>query len=199
MKIAYRIALFCGATPLILGIAIFLAWLVTRWDWLSVAGILNIAGGLALFALGLASLAFFVWAGIRDSRVSSKKLASSSLLCAALLFSNFPVAIGIIAAVMHLEARMHYGVVVVNQLPEPLDNARLEGGGVKVDLGTIEPGNRNYARLSFQRDGSLEFYAQAGKKKISSCVEEYVTGYMGGDKCVTVKADGTVTVENMPD
>ena len=199
MKIAYRIALFCGATPLLLGIAIFLAWLVTRWDWLAAAGIFNIEGGLALFVIGVISLALFVRMGNRDSSVSRKKLASSSFLCATILFSNFPVAIGIIAAVLHLENRTHYVVVVRNQLPESLNNVSLTGGCVKADIGTIEPGDQKYVRLSFECDGSLEFFANAGTKKISSCVEGYVTGSMGGEKCVTVRTDGTVTVEDMPD
>ncbi len=35
---AYRIALICGAVPLLLGVSIFTLWLITRWHWLPWAG-----------------------------------------------------------------------------------------------------------------------------------------------------------------
>ncbi|SIO67317.1 hypothetical protein SAMN05444166_8332 [Singulisphaera sp. GP187] len=38
----YKISLICGATPLFVGIAIFLLWLITRWDWLMAAGLLTL-------------------------------------------------------------------------------------------------------------------------------------------------------------
>ena len=34
----HRIAVICGATPLLLETAIFVTWLVARWNWLIIAG-----------------------------------------------------------------------------------------------------------------------------------------------------------------
>ena len=47
----HRVAVICGAGPLLLGTGIFLAWLVVRWDWLMMAG------GVVLY-VGLAGLAY---------------------------------------------------------------------------------------------------------------------------------------------
>jgi hypothetical protein len=46
MKLFYGVALVCGAVPLIAGILIFLLWLITHWNWLMMAGIITLYGGL---------------------------------------------------------------------------------------------------------------------------------------------------------
>jgi len=51
MERTYRIALICGAAPLLAGVLIFLFWLAFRWEWLAVAGLLTIFSGIFAFVL----------------------------------------------------------------------------------------------------------------------------------------------------
>jgi hypothetical protein len=98
---AYRLALFCGACPLVVGVSIFLLWLVTRWEWLPQAGILTILGGCVLFLIGSFALLRAHWFAAHDPVVPKSKLWRATLLGAGLLLSNFLVAGGIIFIVVN--------------------------------------------------------------------------------------------------
>ena len=98
VKQAYRVALFCGAIPLIVGVSIFLLWLVTRWDWLMLAGVFTIYGGIGLFLIGSVALANYFRLGWRTPELLRRSLWRSTLGCAGLLLSNFVVAAAIIVA-----------------------------------------------------------------------------------------------------
>ena len=53
MNRALRVAVICGAIPLILGVTIFLTWLVFRWNWLELAGFILLYVGFAAFVVGV--------------------------------------------------------------------------------------------------------------------------------------------------
>ena len=65
MNRVYRVALICGAAPLLIGVSIFILWLITRWDWLMMAGIFTLYGGVAIFVVGVLALARFCWLAFR--------------------------------------------------------------------------------------------------------------------------------------
>jgi hypothetical protein len=100
MNRAYRNALLCGACPLVVGVTIFLLWLVTRWDWLILAGLCTIVGGVVAFLIGAFSLAIYFWFGWQTPELPRRKLWRSTLGCAGLLLSNFVAAGAIIAFVL---------------------------------------------------------------------------------------------------
>ncbi len=190
---AYRVALICGALPLLVGVSIFLLWLITRWDWLMVAGVCTLYGGVAVFLLGVLALARFCWLASRPPDLPRQRLWRSTLAGAGLLLSNFPVAGGITATVIAIETR--YTVVVHNDSQQPLDDVRVFGGGCDESLGSIQPGGT--ARRSFwiQHDGSLEFRALSGTTVHATTIDGYVTGNMGGHMIVTINnPDGTISV-----
>src|SRR5689334_6376088 len=61
------IAMWCGGSPLVAGIATFLLWLATRASALEVVGLIVIMFGLMLFAIG--SIALLVHVGTNWRRL----------------------------------------------------------------------------------------------------------------------------------
>jgi hypothetical protein len=194
MNPAYRVALICGALPLLTGVSIFLLWLVTRWEWLMFAGVFTLYGGLAVFCIGALALARFCWLAFRTPEQPRRRLWLSTLGCAALLLSNFPVAVGIVSSVLQIETR--YTVTVRNGSPQPLSGVRVFGGGCEADFGTIPPGGSVRRSFWIQHDDQLEFRALSGATMHAETIDGYVTNSLGGNTTVVLNPDATVSVSN---
>ena len=189
-----RVAVLSGLLPLLIGVSLFLLWIITRWDWLMLAGAIALYGGLASFVIGAIALVRYCWAACRSADPSRRNWVPAAVACAALLLMNFPTAGGIIAAVIAIETR--YSVVVHNASPHALSDVRVYGGGCEADLGTIPPGG--FARRSFwiQRDGELEFRAASSSTTHHLLIDGYVTNGMGGRTEVVVEPNGSISVSN---
>src|SRR5712691_7569882 len=122
---SHRLAALFGSVPLSLGTAIFLIWLVARWDWLMFAGAIVLYGGVAMVVAGALGLAHGCWVASRTPGAWRRGLWRSTLGCAGLLLVNVPVAAGIIAAAIAIMTR--YTVVVSNTSQERLDTVRVVG------------------------------------------------------------------------
>jgi hypothetical protein len=188
---AYLVATICGAAPLVLGTAIFIAWLVTRRDWLTIAGFALLYCGLVVFAAGVIALARFCWVALRTPGIPRRAVWLSTFGCAALLLANFPVAGGIIWAANTIATR--YTVVVHNASSQRLDGVRVFGGGCDASYGSIPPGGT--ARRSFwiRQGGVLDFRASSGNNALGGTIDDYLTRY-GGHRTVTVQADQTISI-----
>jgi hypothetical protein len=186
VKGAYRVALLCGTVPLVVGLSVFLLWLLTRADGLMLLGVFVLFGGLAFFAVGVLALGRYCWLAFRESRLPARFWAAT-IACALLLLSNFPAAGAIMYAADALHSR--YTVVVRNESGRPLEDVRVTGGGCEVVFGLIAPGDDEQRSFWIQHDGVLRIRADGlAEQPISG----YVTNGMGGRTTVTVRADGTV-------
>ena len=194
MDRTFRIALLCGLLPLLVGVSLFVLWIITGWDWLMVGGFFTLYGGLASFLIGAIALARYCWAACRSADPQGRKWVPAALACAALLLSNFPTAGGIIATVIAIETR--YSVVVHNASQHALSDVQVYGGGCEADLGTIPPGG--LARRSFwiKRDGELEFRAVSSSITHHMIIDGYVTNGIGGRAEVVVEPNGSISVSN---
>ena len=194
MNHAYRLALTCGAVPLLLGVSIFFLWVITRWDWLMMAGVATLYAGVAAFFIGAFALACFCWLASRSADLPRRRNSNRVLACGLLLVSNFPVAVGIVAAAIAIETC--YVVIVQNNSQQVLSGIRLSGGGCEAEIGTIPPGGA--ARRSFwiQDDGSLEFRALQGNSALTHTIDPYVCGGMGGHTTVIISPDESISVHN---
>jgi len=145
MNRAYRVALICGAVPLVFGVSIFLLWLITHWVWLMMAGIFTLYSGLVIFAVGIIALARFHSLALRTPDTLRRRLRLSTLACAGFLLSNLLVAGAIISTVVSAETG--YTVVIHSTSQQPLDRVRVFGGGCNASFGSIPP--KGIARRSF--------------------------------------------------
>ncbi len=194
MSLAYRIALACGALPLLVGVSIFVLWTATRSTWLMAAGLYTVYAGMAVVLVGGIALARYYRTASRAAGVSPRRLRLSTCAAGLLLLSNFPVAGGIIAAVIAIETC--YTVVVHNASNEPLDDVRVFGGGCDESLGRIPPGDTAQESFWIDEDGQLEFRARRAAAVHQAVIDWYVSNNLGGHTVVTVNADGTITAEN---
>jgi hypothetical protein len=183
----YKIALLCGFVPLLVGISIFLLWLVVRWRWLAVAGFFTICGGFLLFLAGVIALACFCWAEFRKPNANRRRLAFAVLGCAGLLLSNFPVAGGIVATVFAIHTR--YTVVIKNASELPLENVQIRGGGCDCDLGSIPPEGDANRSFWIQHQDILRFHAICGTTTYSQIIDDFVCLNGGGFATVVVNPD----------
>lgn len=191
MKSSYRTAWVCGVLPLLLGVAVYLLWLATDWDWLMMAGVVTLCGGCVVVAVGARALVRFCRIGLHTAGLPRRRVWLPAVACAGLLLSNFAVAGGIVFAVGVLGP--WYTVEVHNEMAEPLDSLRVVGGGRDVSLGPVEAGGT--ARRSFWilEDGELEFHAWTGSTSHTLTTDRYVTNGLGGRTAVTIRPDGSVS------
>ena len=194
MNRAFRIALICGVLPLLVGVSLFLVWLITRWDWLMMAGIITLYAGVAVFFIGAIALVRFCWLAFRTPDLPRRRLWLSTLGCAALLLLNFPVAGGITASAISIVTR--YTVIVKNTSQQPFSNVLVFGGGCKADFGTIPPGGVVQRSFWIQHDGELALSAVSGSTTHSKIIDGYVTNSSGSRTTVTINSDGTILVSN---
>jgi hypothetical protein len=147
-----------------------------------------------MLLIGVLELARYGWLGFKTPEFPRRKLWRSTLGVAALLLANPPVAAGVAFAAISIDTL--YTVVVHNNTPQPLVNARVFGGNCDESLGTIAPGGK--ARHSFwiECEGELKFSAASGSTAYGGIIDGYVTGNVSGHTIVTVNADGTLAVEN---
>jgi hypothetical protein len=188
MRTAYQVSLFCAILPLAAGLLIFGTWLATGWIWLMQAGMLTIMGGLVLVPIGLIALVRAWWL----ARNAKQPLGLSGACCAVLLFSNFPVAAGLVFAAHQIETA--YTVVITNSSTEEIRNVRVFGAGCEESYGDLGPGEEAERTFWVQSEGTLEFVADGPTNTYQQTVDGYVTNGLGGWVSVTVNPDGSVSV-----
>lgn len=95
----YRIPLLCWLLPLLTGVGIFVAWLVTRSVWLEAAGFYTILAG-CLFSL--AGILTLPRRQAQFDPVAPRGTLRQSIFCLILLASNFIVAGVIVISVANI-------------------------------------------------------------------------------------------------
>ncbi len=102
-SVALITAVLCGALPLLAGVAIYVTWRLTFWSALESAGILTIGLGFVCQVIGGISLLASV---LQASHLDQpQKQRYRFWFAAALLISNFPVAIVICQSVSEVKSR----------------------------------------------------------------------------------------------
>jgi hypothetical protein len=189
---AHRVALICGTTPLLLGMALFVVWLATRWAWLIVAGAVVFYGGLAVVATGVIALWISCRMAFRSAGVQRRRVWLSTLRCAGLLLANV-VAAGCIIPV-GIAVATRYTVVVYNASPRRLDGVRVFGGGCDALYGSLLPGANATRSFWIRQDDVLVFRASSGEDALEQTIDDYVTVNGSGHVRVTVHSDQAVLI-----
>jgi len=192
MNRSYRVALLCWAIPLLAGIIVFIGWFFGGVEGWWQLGYFVIGAGSVLFVLGVIALALSIRKDRSTPNVSRRRLRTSSLLCAGLLLSNFPVALAMTGIVIRSE--MRYTVVVQNDSALQLEDVQVFGGGIHSATVSVHPGGNARFDVWPSADGVLKLSARSASNDYEVVVEGYVTNMMGGDATVTFHADESFTV-----
>ena len=192
MKRRLRAAVICGWAPLLVGIVIFLAWLITGASWLMFAGLMTIYAGMCAIGVGTILLATHVWLSWRQREIARRRLIIQTIAVLALFAVNFLAAGGAVAGALAIDSR--YTVSVTNQSAVPLQSVRAEGGGVAVDLGDVPPGETVTQSFWIVHDGQLALSGRYGSKEVHAIIDGYVTNGVGGDVTVSLDTNGDVSV-----
>lgn len=194
MKALLKAAWVAGAAPLVVGSAIFIAWLFLRADILMPAGVIVIYAGLCSIAVGVICLAIYLWKSWRSQVVPRRRLILQAASLTGLFLANFIAAGGFVYGAIMIESR--YNLSITNHGDKPLQAVRINGGGVNVELGDIASGETVKHAFWIEHDGELLLTAKQGGEKIEAVVDGYVTNSMGSDIRVTVDASGKVIAED---
>lgn len=187
-----KIAIACGAIPLIAGTAIYFTWRVTRWESLELFGLLNIFVGLALFVVGVGCLLRQTLQGesSKEQQPHSARLQSSVVAC--LLLVNFPAAL--VYGISAIDVMSRTTIRIVNESGREFDAISFQGAGVDKRVGPMSP--RDYERIYVRAscEGGIEFVASQGGREIKGELIGYVAG--GEDITLRFLPDGKFEVGN---
>ena len=194
MKASLKVALFLGVAPLVTGMVIFAAWVLSRAEWLMAAGVITIYVGMCAVAVGAVCLAVYLWQSWRSKAIARRRLVCQAIAVLGLFLANFLAAGGAAFAAIVIDTR--YTVSVTNQTNVPLESARIEGGGVDIPLGIIAPGATVKRSFRIEHDGKLVLKGAQGTKILEATIDGYVTNSLGGDKIVIIESNGTVNTKD---
>jgi hypothetical protein len=184
----YLKSLICGVVPLLLGITIFLLWLVTRAHMLMTFGLLNIVAGLIFFALGLFALAKYV---LESRKNNLENYYVKAIIALLILTANFPTAIGIVGAVEYIESQ--WVVIIENKSNFDIDELYLHTGMEKLELGDIGKGSYFEKNYHFSHEGRVNYFFKHTKKEHEGI--GYTTSGMGGFVKLTIDSQNQLTIK----
>jgi len=137
---------------MLLGTAVFVAWLFTDHDALEIAGLLVIYGGIAIFLAGIASLFVFV-SRAREAGTAYRKSAALAL---AVLLLNFPLCATYVSVAFAMESA--HLVTVVNRADVPIEALTFVDPSETIFRAAfIGPGEVHLACLDFSGEGAVEY------------------------------------------
>jgi len=175
-----RIAIACGALPLLTGVITLLVFLQSDVSssemlvWAQV-GMFILMGGLFLFFVGLVTLWAYLMKGGR-SGVPKRDLAQNVLLTIILLLANFPAALACIWIAGDTFNRAHLSLVNESSVAVEDLNITWPGGSQRIE--ELGPGGR--AELSFHigGEGAVEFTSSQAGESCEGTLSGYVTPNM---------------------
>lgn len=185
----HRIAFICGLLPFLAGTTIFAVWLLTRLDWLILAGYFTIIIGLLLFVGGLVS----IFVATRKAKQQATPYKRKNLLILVVLLLNFPVAMGMASYALHLMTI--YDVLIINELEKPIDQIVFtDPVGKNYPIYDVPPHSQTHHEFNFDGEGSVNYQIKSTTIEQSGILIGYITSSLGGHVTVKISSDGTISV-----
>lgn len=196
-RISFRISVILAGMPLVAGIMIFVAWLITRQPWLMTAGAVTVYAGIGLVASSAVALTWFFIVASREAAQPGRSVLWAVACGAGLIVIDFMTAIGMISAAVALETK--YVIVVHNESSRPVYDAKVAGGCVDVGFGTIPPGASVKRTFWVKCDGSLGFSGKIGGANVVKIVSGYVTCGQRGREVITITPGEQIVISHGTD
>ncbi len=189
MSIWYKLSLASGLTPLTIGCLIFFSWLVTRADWLVLAGIYNITAGLALFFCGLGFL--FVYGRI-ERKLGNNYPIKRTLISLGILLFNFPVAALALYSAEYIISTNT--AAVINNSSYEVTDMVLSEREQSYPFPPITPGQEVIEHFHFKYEGAVDYKLSINGAVKTGVMFGYVTGGIGESATMVITSDGTVEI-----
>ena len=184
----YRVAVFCAAVPLAVGVLTLGLYALTFWEWLPFAGFFVFLGGGVLCLVGLVCVTVF-YAGLRRCDADLRRAWSPrAARTSALLLANVPIAIFCAGAGIYLMSQ--WRVTLVNDTPGPVTDITITSPGETVVVERLDPGEDRNVLMSVGNDGEITFTASQDGRPVTGVAAGYVTHGMGGKSTVTFMPGG---------
>ena len=194
MKILLRLAWFLGIAPLVVGVGIFVSWLILRADRLMLAGVVTLQIGICAVAAGIVCLVIYLVLARRSGQIDRRRLARQAVGVLALYLIGFAAAGGAVVGGIMIETR--YTVSITNHSEFPLRETTVEGGGVSAVFGDIPPGRTTKRSFWIETDGTLVLTGLHDSQNVQMTIDEYVTNNQGGNRAVVLDQSGAISVRD---
>jgi hypothetical protein len=184
-----KIAIGCGAIPLMAGTAIYFTWRLTQLDLMMLLGMLNIFVGLALFVVGIGCLIYQKHRELCAGRSVAKR---RNAVVAALLLANFPAAA--VYGVSAIDVMSRFTVRIVNNSGDTISSVEIQGNGFKDEVGPMRAGDHARFHIRNFGEGGVEFIARQQNRVTQGELSGYATG--GEDITLRFLPDGKFDVSD---
>lgn len=189
---AYSLSILGGLLPLLTGLGVYAAWLISDYEELVVWGVLLIPLCLLLFITGCISL-FFAARALKKSGDTHR--GRKILLAVACLLINFPVGIGVI---WHADYRTSFtDIKVINQTRQTLtDISIIDPQGTVQTLPAVLPNETVVHSLSLRGEGSAYYrMTLLGEKREGTLIGYITTDLRPHEVSIAIHADGDIATD----
>lgn len=190
MSATTRAAWWCGLLPLIVGCAVFAAWVITRAEVLFAIGLCVVISGTSLALFGMGLLGMNLWRARRDD-AARETIWRQSRAPGLLLLANFPIAAMLTVAAVAIETC--YTIEFANATAAPVTAIRVTGRHHDLAIADLAPGATARRWMWIRNDDAL-YIEFAAPDQHQQLLDDYVTPSLGGSVRVTWQDDGTVSV-----
>ncbi len=186
-KSFYRLSIFFGLLPQVIGGCIFVLWYFTRADGFVSAGIVTIVCG----AFSVLNAFFFLVAYLyreRRRNTSARILFKKGLISGGVMIANFPLALLLVHVVLTIMTMYH--LTIRNESSSPVSRMVITAPGISKILEQLEPNERIAQQFHFEQDGDLRYSFCQNETEYAGIIEGYVTHSQGGKAVLVIQDDG---------
>ena len=171
---------------MMVGTAIFAAWLFTDLDALEIIGLFFIYGGIGLFAAGIASLLVFV-SRARKHGIAHRRPTTVALV---VLVLNFPLCVAYVSIAFTMETA--HLVTVANRSITPIEALIVtDPTGQQFQIETIGPGEVRHACFDLSGEGAVQFTFNVDGETRAGTLIGYLAAPIGSSATLVLSEDLT--------
>lgn len=189
--VSYFVAIICALFPLLTGLGVYAAWLVTDNPNLMFLGVILLPLCMLFFIIGCVSL-FFAARSFKKS--DTPQHGRKILLAAIMLLLNFPAGIGIIG---HANYRTSFvEIKIINQTRQTLNDIRIiDPQGTVQTLPAVAAGETIAHDLSLRGEGSVRYRMALSGESFEGVLIGYITSDLRPQSAtITVRANNRIEI-----